>query len=152
MKPDTDPIPQTVADALALWDNDQSVFSVEMGGLGPGYEMAIQGLFFELLREWAESPPPRLGRALTNEEAQRFEDSAEPIVAKCDKEPWGQFSGAQVGAAKSLAMCVLRRSSYRAALRDDAVNDRLIQVCRLDLRTAARSSGKPVEGGASDAR
>src|SRR5687768_3007466 len=46
-KIDPDPIPETVEDALRQWDAGETVFTVEMGGLGPGYEMAIQGLAFE---------------------------------------------------------------------------------------------------------
>ena len=131
MKPETeryDPIPETVQEALATWDAGEFVFSVEMGGLGPGYEMAIQGLAFEMMRkidgfqDWEDKR--KLGA---------LDKSLEPIVSICDKKPWGGFSGAQVGAAKGLASRVCRMG-YRNALREDVVKDRLIQVCAKDLR------------------
>lgn len=118
-----DPIPETVDDALALWDSGAAVFSVEMGGIGPGYEQCIQVLAFELMRLWKSED-------WTGEPNQEFSDrmraAAEPITARVSKE-LGGMSGAQVGAAESLASCVLRRG-YRNALRDPAVNDRQIQV------------------------
>lgn len=36
------PIPETCEEALARWDAGETVFTAEMGGLGPGYEQAIQ--------------------------------------------------------------------------------------------------------------
>jgi hypothetical protein len=124
-----DPIPETVQDALTKWDSGESLFSISMGGLGPGYEMAIQGLAFELMREvngftqWDDE-----------KECKSIDVKLEPIITDCNKKPWGGFSGAQVGAAKSLASIVCRKG-YRKALRMDAVKDRLIQVCRKDLRS-----------------
>ena len=125
-----DPIPESVAEAIRQWDSDYTVFTIEMGGLGPGYEMAIQGLAFELMRElngfsaWDDK-----------EELERENVRLDSVVSRCDKEPWGGFSGAQVGAAKNIAACVCRRG-YRAAMRDPDVSNRLIQVNKKDLRTA----------------
>lgn len=124
---ENDPIPLTVDDALAKWDAGEVVFSVSMGGLGPGYEMAIQGLAFELMREF---------RKIVNWESKDYiTPISNPIIERCDKLPWGGFSGAQVGAAINLAAIVCRRG-YRAALRDPVVHDRLIQVCKDDLFAA----------------
>jgi hypothetical protein len=119
-----DPIPETVNEALAIWDSGESVFSVEMGGIGPGYEMAIQGLAFELMRlykdvDWTVEPP-----SIPDDE---------DIIHACDSFQWGCFSGAQVGAARNLAAMVCRHG-YRNALRNPVVSDRLIQVCKKDLR------------------
>ena len=123
-----DPIPESVTDALRIWDDGLSLFSVEMGGMGPGYEMAIQGLAFELMRAWKN-------HEWTDDKKQlEFLNAlGDPIISKCDKKPWGGFSGAQVGAAKSLAAIVCKRG-YRKALRDEEIKDRLIQVCKRDLR------------------
>ena len=129
-----DPIPETVADALKKWDAGETVFSVEMGGMGPGYEMAIQGLVFELLRKWSERTIPKLGTDISDELRATLHAEADAIVHECNDMPWGGFSGAQVGAAKSLAICILRRDSYRSALREKDVEDRLIQVSKKDLR------------------
>ena len=123
-----DVIPETVNEALALWDSDRSVFSVEMGGIGPGYEQCIQVLAFELMRAWKDLAWPAIGVDLPDAFTESLNSAAEPVISRLDREAKG-FSGAQVGAAKSLAACVCRRG-YRTALRDDAVKDRLIQVSR----------------------
>ena len=132
-----DPIPLTVDDALADWDAGKTVFSVDLGGLGPGYEMAIQGLAFELLRELRQMPIPPRGEDWPEMAQRAVLEARDRVVHRLDGEPWAGFSGAQVGAATSFAICVLRRPSYRAALREDQVKDRLIQVSKLDLRKAA---------------
>lgn len=121
-----DPIPETVAEALAKWDAGESVFTVEMGGLGPGYEMAIQGLAFELMRALD-------GKMEDGKPWSHYDPIVNPVVSECDGKPWGGFSGAQVGAAKSLVGHVVLKG-YRNALREDAVKDRLIQVSKHDLR------------------
>jgi hypothetical protein len=123
-----DLIPETVADALNKWHANEMVFSVEMGGLGPGYEMAIQGLAFELMREFETRDINWTDPELN------LDDIVDAVVHRCNDEPWGHFSGAQVGAATDLAANVCRRG-YRVALRSPTiVPDRLIQVCKLDLR------------------
>ena len=43
---------ETVTAYLGAWDAGTPVFSVEMGGLVPGYEQAIQITMFEILRHW----------------------------------------------------------------------------------------------------
>jgi hypothetical protein len=112
-----DPIPETVDDALAKWDAGEPVFSVEMGGIGPGYEQCIQVVAFELMRELRgvdlESPGAH-GRA----------DS----VAHALSPKLGGMSCAQVGAAMNLASNFLRKG-YRAALRE-LPDERLIQVSK----------------------
>ena len=115
-----DPIPETVGDALAVWDSGESLFTVEMGGISPGYEQAIQVLAFALMRHGIDNGHPGMGE--TGDEAQRWGDE---VISAHDLK-WG-YSGAQVGAAKSLALMVLIRG-YRAALRMPEVKDRLIQV------------------------
>lgn len=125
-----DPIPETVTAALKQWDAGESVFSVEMGGLGPGYEMAIQGLAFELMRKLR-----RFKKWEDKDELEKLDKKLDKtVVHKFDKEPWGGFSVAQVGAAKCIASRVCR-VGYRTALREGVVKDRLIQVSKKDLRT-----------------
>ena len=122
-----DIVPETVEQALELWDAGKSVFSVEMGGIGPGYEMAIQGLAFELIRaltgfDWSKETLDERFRAITD-----------PVISACNEKPWGGFSGAQVGSACNLAGIVCRLG-YRKAVRDPRIKDRTIQVCKKDLR------------------
>lgn len=121
-----DPIPETVAEALARWDRGESVFSVEMGGLGPSYEQAIQILAFELMRAF-DGKLPRIEVEWTDENKATLKSLANEVETRLDG-VYG-FSGAQVGAARSLAVIVCRRG-YRAALRMPEVKDRLILVSR----------------------
>ncbi len=129
-----DPIPETVAEALAKWDAGQTVFTVEMGGIGPGYEMAIQGLVFEMLRRVKDEKFPPLGEDFADADKDRINRLLDEVVHEQNGKPWAGFSGAQVGAAKSLVACIMRRGGYRIALRDPEVQDRLIQVSKKDLR------------------
>lgn len=130
-----DPIPETVTEALAKWDAGESVFTVEMGGLGPGYEMAIQGLAFELMRVYLRVNDWKV----IDHAALEYLDRE--VISRCDSEPWGGFSGAQVGAARNIAAAVCKRG-YRVALRNEAVKERLIQVSKLDLRSK-KDGGSP---------
>lgn len=84
---------------LRRWDAGESIWSIEMGGLGPGYEQAIQVLAVEILRDWIDKPLPE----------KMPSDWADDTVKRIDyrlpdgKFACGGFSGAQVGAAKLLA-------------------------------------------------
>ncbi len=44
----------TAQEALAKWDAGEILTSVEMGGIGPGYEQAIQIAIFEFIRRGEE--------------------------------------------------------------------------------------------------
>jgi hypothetical protein len=94
--------PETCREALELWDSGEYVVTAEMGGLGAGYEVCIQSLAFELIREFADDPLPDDG--LTRRDA---------IVARLNGR-FG-FSNGQVVAATNLALCVVRQG-YRVAL------------------------------------
>jgi hypothetical protein len=124
-------IPETVIDALAQWDAEKDVTVVEMGGLGQGYELAIHGLAFEVMRaiqgftNWDDK----------NAVDKLQKDVIDPLISKVNKEPWGGFSGAQVGAAVNIAGQVCKRG-YRVALSDKAVQDRLITLNKKDLNQA----------------
>ena len=71
-----------------------------MGGLGPGYEQAIQILMIELCRESLNMPTkPDEKRELYWE---RFKIMRDKVIAKQD-DSLGGLSGAQAGAALSIA-------------------------------------------------
>lgn len=114
--------PDTAREALRRWDAGQSVFTVEMGGLGPGYEQAIQILVFEIIREHIgqHKPLPKPGTS-----ANGWMDSCAHRVS----ETAGGFSGAQVGAAKNLAYYYLK-DGYAKTLESfkEKDKDRTIQV------------------------
>ena len=115
------------AEWLSRWDKNETVWTVEMGGLGPGYEQAIQ---------------------IAAAEALRFMIGENFDYHKCgDKEEWEKdrdrinemshekegkitdlgLSGAQWGAAMSLATQLYMRDPWVVFI-DDRIKDRLVQV------------------------
>lgn len=115
-----DLIPETATEALAIWDSGRPVFTVEMGGIGPGYEQCIQVLVFELIRDALNGaiPMPTMGMPLRN--------WGDETITRLDKQIG--FSGAQVGAAKSLAGTMLA-AGYAKAL-DGVEKARRIQASK----------------------
>src|SRR3989304_666004 len=112
--------PETARDALKRWDSGQSLFTVEMGGLGPGYEQAIQVLVMEIVRGFVDDPSLM--------DWNHFSRRVDRIASELDKDNRiGGFSGAQVGVAKNLAYHYLTKG-WRATL--DECKDRLIQISK----------------------
>jgi len=115
--------PETALDALAKWDAGESVMTVEMGGLGPGYEQCIHIMAFEIIRKWGG----KRDEILAMPKAERW-DALVGGIPKAIMEEIGP-SGAQVGAASNLAWITIDRG-WRAAIEDPAVKDRHIQVSK----------------------
>lgn len=117
---------ETTADAIKSWDNGESVFTISMGGLGPGYEQCIQLGVIELCRALLdkELPDPE-GRA-----SQLLDD----LLMLISDEHNLQLSGAQAGAIKQLAY-KYTRDGWDATIQDfkktlgNEAEARLIQVC-----------------------
>lgn len=131
-------IPSTVDEALAAWDAGEAVQSVEMGGLSVGYELAIQCVAFEMLRALRDDPVLAQINAKAPDQGEfppQFGEMLDDIASRLDeKQPDGSYklgglSGAQVGAAKSLAVN-LTRHGYDNARRK--VPERMIFVRRQD--------------------
>jgi hypothetical protein len=110
--------PEHATEALEKWDSGISVFTVELGGLGPGYEQAIQILVFEIIRDYIDRPLPT---------PDNWRSFGEDAVSRCNSSCLG-FSGAQVGAAKNLAFHALR-DGWRATI-FSFPDDRQIQVSK----------------------
>jgi hypothetical protein len=89
----------TAADLIARWDSGQSIWSIELGGMGPGYEQAIQVAAIEMAREGLDVPLEG-----DREEFYRggWEEVCNRALTRCD-ESLGGLSGAMYGAAKWLA-------------------------------------------------
>jgi len=114
------------AEWLSRWDDNKIVWSVEMGGLGPGYEQAIQTAVAEFLRiivaenfdhhTWGDKDVWAKDRDKINELAHKNETISGMGL-----------SGAQAGAALSVATQFYMRDPW-VALNDTAIRDRLIQV------------------------
>lgn len=87
-----------VEDLLKRWDDGDTVHSVEMGGLGPGYEQAIQIAMFEILRFSIDKKPDHT----LWENPKEWSKWREKVYSLESLDKLG-LSGAQAGAALSLA-------------------------------------------------
>lgn len=123
------------ADWLERWDANRSVWSIEMGGLGPGYEQCIHITMAEILRhmigegyDWRQWEDKDTWRRVGDKiEEYGF---ANPVVKALG------LSGAQWGAAMNLA-AMFYRQGPRAVMKDERVKDRKIQVQRTFPQAAA---------------
>jgi len=116
------------ADWLARWDAGKGVWSIEMGGLGPGYEQCIQIVAAEVLRYLIDNkvdPANQYGG-----------DAWNALSDDIDKSLWKKpflndmgLTGAQVGAAKNLA-ARLYADGPRKVMNEPSIKDRHIQVSR----------------------
>jgi hypothetical protein len=112
----------TVQDVLAAWDSGDSVWSVEMGGLGPGYEQAIQVGVIELLRDNVGKPLPK------RDDRDEWRKWGDETIKRIDHTVGG-FSGAQWGAARNVAYRMLR-DGPKACIDSVPDPDRKILVSR----------------------
>lgn len=127
-------IPETVDEALERWDDGRPVFTVEMGGLGPGYEQVIHIAVFELLRRKKDEDVP-------DPEDAEEDDWGHDELHEIDREKELGLSGAQAGAARFLAYRYLHEG-YGEAL-EQVPEDRMIQVSK---STPQGRTGSPSAG------
>lgn len=116
------------ADWLARWDAGRPVWTIEMGGLGPGYEQAIQVTVAELLRtmlagcydhsQWSDKEAWQ--RDLEAIEKAAYENG---IISQLG------LSGAQFVAAMNVATHLFMHGP-RKVMTDERVKDRHIQVSK----------------------
>lgn len=116
------------ADWLSRWDSGETVHTIEMGGLGPGYEQCIHITAAEILRFMLDNKLD----ADSWSDAEAWEADRE----KMDTHLFGLdlissmgLSGAQVGAAYNLAVMLYKRGPI-AVMKDDRVKDRHIMVSK----------------------
>jgi len=114
--------PTNVKEAVELWDKGETIWSIEMGGLGPGYEQAIQLLMVEILRDHCNDIIPTDKK----EHEDWLKTFGEKTVHRIN-ETAGGYSGAQVGAVKNLAYQFLVNGWGKIMAMKD-LKDRKIQV------------------------
>lgn len=118
----------TAADLLAKWDSGQSIWTIEMGGMGPGYEQAIQIAAVEMAREGLDVPleGPKEGHdAIWTEVCHR--------ALKKHDEALGGLSGAMYGAAKWLSWRWVHGGGPAKLIEDTEARgdrDRVMQVSK----------------------
>jgi len=115
-------------DWLARWDKGDSVWSIEMGGMGPGYEQAIQITAAELLRFLLEK---KYDIKSWEDEAtsKRDRDEIHKASLEIPKIKDLGLSGAQYGAALNIASMIYNKGPV-AVMTDERVEDRKIQVSK----------------------
>jgi len=111
--------PVDAKEALKWWDEGESIFSIEMGGLGPGYEQCIHIVCFELIRAL-------LGKKLPDDKDQLNAMFDKVLFANKKVMDLG-LSGAQAAAGKNLAYQYLKSKHWHLVL-DKVPSDRQIQV------------------------
>ncbi len=117
------------AEWLRRWDEGKTVWTISMGGLGPGYEQCIAILTAEIIRIY-------LGMNLDCEVVADDEREWERIREERDKILFSNkaisdlgVSGAQVGAAANIAGHLYRRGPVEV-MNDPRVKDRHIQITK----------------------
>lgn len=116
------------ADWLKRWDDGRSVWSISMGGLGPGYEQCIQITAAEILRFMLDKKYD----VSFWEDKEIWEHDRDEIEKMSFNNPTIKalgLSGAQWGAAMNLAG-FLYRYGPRGVMRDERVKDRHIQISK----------------------
>lgn len=115
---------ETAREALEAWDRGEVICTIEMGGLGPGYEQCIHIAAMEAIRAFVDQP----GLILDEPDTDKMNDRLNQAL-------WGNatvsalhLSGAQAGAAKNLAYNALKHG-WRAML-GQVKQDRRIMVSR----------------------
>ena len=115
-------------DWLNRWDEGKTCWSIEMGGLGPGYEQAIHIAMAEILRHLLDSKYDHAAwKDVKNWERDR--KKIEKISLANKRTDSLGLSGAQWGSALNLACCFYRLGP-RATMKDTRCKDRKIQVSR----------------------
>jgi hypothetical protein len=107
--------------ALALiqkWDAGETISTIEMSGLGPGYEQALQTCAVEFVRVASRQPIVLLPSV--EEWSERWDNALHRF-----DEALGGLSGAQVGAAKALARAFLEEGPDLSAFaKEKGITDR----------------------------
>ena len=113
------------ADYVKRWDDQGHVWSISMGGFGPGYEQALQLAMIEVLRHLVATKPDSSGWNLPDRWRVQVDGMYEPLTLVLS--PLG-LSGAQWGAACALAGKIYADGPI--AVLKGAKDDRRIQVSK----------------------
>jgi hypothetical protein len=117
----------TIDDLLKHWDAGDTIWSIELGGLGPGYEQAIQIAAVEFSRGCKDLKDIKKD---DEESTDRFTKKCEEVLSAIDQKIGG-LSGAMFGAAKWLAFQWCFNGGPAALierLKKKGEDDRCIQV------------------------
>lgn len=122
----------TLKQAVKQYDSGSPIWSIEMGGLGPGYEQGIQLSCFEIIKK-LKFIAPKGNQATINKRL----DDALSIV---DKRHNIGHSGASAGASMWLAYKFMK-TGYAETI-NTAPKNRLIQVDNNSIHKSKATSGR----------
>ena len=91
---------ETAQEQVQRWDRGETIWTVEMGCLGPGYEQAIQVAAVEITRDYLGKDIP----SRDSDEWERFIESFGEATIIRITGSLGGLTGAMEGAAKNLAL------------------------------------------------
>lgn len=119
-----DVYPKSAAEAVEKWDRGEIVWTLDMGGMGPGYEQAIQVFMIEVLREAVMR-----GKKAEDYTNEQWDEMATAVLKTMD-DKLGGLSGAQFGAARWLAYQLFANGweHVRAKAKENGQEDRWIMV------------------------
>lgn len=119
---------KTARDVVEAWDNGEPIWTVEMGGLGPGYEQCIHIMMIEILRDNLDKVLPEPDADEDSREVGALAMWGHDTITRINKD-LGGVSGAQADAARSLAYRILK-NGYPETIESMQSHDpsRLIQV------------------------
>lgn len=115
---------QTAAEQIANWDAGETIWSIEMGGLGPGYEQALQVMAVEITRDNLNATLPP-DTATEKERQKWWKEFGESTLERVNK-TLGGLSDAQFGAARQLAWLWLTVGPAKTL--EKIKNDRRIRI------------------------
>lgn len=119
---------ETASEWLKRWDNGEIVWTIEMGGLGPGYEQVIAILTAEILRFYL-SKKLDFNEETTDEQWETIRKERDNALFSNPQIATLGCTGAQVGAAASVAGHLYRHGPCKV-MKDERVKDRHIQVSK----------------------
>ena len=107
---------------IADYDNGNVMESVEMGGMGYGYEQAIQECAIETMRNLQMVKMPKKDKTFSNALSVASDSAVDLLKA------YG-YSGAQVGAARNIAAVYWKQTPAKGiALMRDIDPNRIIKI------------------------
>ncbi len=112
----------TTKEMLIKWNKGEEIESVEMGGIGDGYENAIQQNIFPLCEKIADNP------VMKETDEKKIEKIINKILLEQSRDQ--DLSGAQAGAIKNVAY-QFAKYGYQYMM-DKAPKDRIIKVTKED--------------------
>lgn len=124
---------ENAEDWLKRWDDGQTVWTIEMGGLGPGYEQAIHVACAEILRHLLqEQYNSSMWYSLdgtTTEDWEKDKEQIDEASFKSETISRLGLSGAQYGAAKQLAVYLYMKGPI-SLMKEEVAEKRKIQVSK----------------------